>query len=134
MQLIKIQPDVFRAKSLYTLACLRQRKLSMFCIEEESSLLIEAYYEICKELLTSLLFLDGYKTSSHVDLINYLKGKDVISQNHVEFLHMLRKRRNKLVYYGVEVDSYFLTTNKKRIEAIITLLKKTIQKKIKTHQ
>ena len=33
--------------------------------------IIERYYEIIKELLTALMYLDGYKTLSHKKLIDY---------------------------------------------------------------
>ena len=56
MDLIRIKPDKEKAKSLYDLAMLRYKKLPGFDIEKEASLIIESYYEICKELLTTIRF------------------------------------------------------------------------------
>ncbi len=47
-----------------------------------TALIISDYYEIIKELLTALLLLDGYKTLSHKDLIDY------IEKNYKEFSNM----------------------------------------------
>ena len=69
---MKIKPDKERARSLVKLAILRYKKIKTFDEEKESSLIIEGYYETAKELITAILFIDGYKTLSHKDLIEYL--------------------------------------------------------------
>ena len=132
MELIKIEKDKERAKSLFELSMLRYNKIVQFDIEKESSLIAESYYEICKELITSLLFLDGYKTLSHKDLIEYIKinCSNQFSENEIETLDMLRKRRNKIVYYGIFVDISYITRNKPIFEDIIEKLKKIIKEKI----
>ena len=58
MDLIKITPDKERIK-------LQDRK-------RMTALILSDYYEIIKELSTALLLLDGYKTLSHKDLIDYV--------------------------------------------------------------
>ena len=133
MELIKIEKDKERAKSLFELSMLRYNKLAQFDIEKESALIAESYYEICKELITSLLFLDGYKTLSHKDLVEYLKTnyKPSFIENEIEVLDMLRKRRNKIVYYGVFVDGSYIKRNKTVFEGIINKLKKIIGNKLK---
>jgi len=60
--LIKIKQDKEKARSLVKLAKLRIRKFGDNDAEEESMLLIESYYEVAKELITSILFIEGYST------------------------------------------------------------------------
>lgn len=134
MDLIKIEKDKERAKSLFKLSMMRYNKIKFFDIKKESSLIAESYYEVCKELITSILFLDGYKTLSHKDLINYIKTNNYhFAENEIETLDMLRKRRNKIVYYGIFVDSSYIKRNKPIIEEIIIKLKKIIKDKLKVN-
>ena len=132
MDLIKIEPDKERAKSLLQLATLRLSKIPNFDSEKESSLLAESYYEICKELITAILFLDGYKTLSHKDLVQYIKSFKEFGNQEIETLDILRKRRNKIVYYGVFVDNSYIKRNKNIYENIIRKLKNLVEKKLFT--
>ncbi len=131
MELIKIEEDKEKAKSLVKLANLRYSKIDMYDLEKESSLLAEAYYEICKELITAILFCDGYKTLSHKDLIEYIKMHyGEFKEHETEILNTLRIKRNQLVYYGSELPPFYIKKNKMNIEKIITKLKKILNKKI----
>ncbi len=124
MNLMRIQPDKERAKSLIILSELRLKKVEVYDEHTEASLIIEIYYEIAKELITAILFIDGYKTFSHVDLVDYLKtsyNKD-FDEFEIELLDQLRKYRNKIVYYGRFIDSSYLRMNKKNIISIIDKL------------
>ncbi len=133
MELIKIEKDPERAKSLLGLTTLRINKLSNFDTKKESSLLAESYYEICKELITALLFLEGYKTLSHKDLVEYIKVnyKEKFSENEINAIDILRKRRNSIVYYGIFVDSSYIKRNKPVFENVISKLKRVIESKLK---
>ncbi len=75
--------------------------------------IIEEYYEIIKELLTALMYIDGYKTLSHVKLID-----------------TLRKFRIGIVYYGKRISNEFLVNNDKEIKQIITHLIKLVKEKL----
>lgn len=131
MELIKIEPDFEKAKSLAKLANLREKKLNTFDLEHESSLVVECYYEICKELITALLFSDGYKTLSHKALIDYLeKYYSEFSEHDVFLLNSLRKKRNSIVYEGVFVESFFIKKNQKEIYDIIIKLNKLLTRKL----
>ena len=39
-----------------------------------TSIIVEGYYEIIKELIISLMYLKGYKSENHECLISYLKN------------------------------------------------------------
>jgi len=93
--------------------------------------IIEEYYEIIKELITSLMYSEGLKTLSHKALIYYLE------QNYGEFTKQeilladeLRKLRNDITYYGKRVTQEFLINKESQIKEIINKLIKTTNKKI----
>ena len=129
MELIKIEKDKERAKSLYELTKLRQNRINTFNTKKESALITEAYYEICKELITAILFCDGYKTLSHKDLIEYIKNNyKEINEYELETINTLRIKRNKIVYYGSELQPFYINKNKENIEKIIFKLQKILEK------
>ena len=130
--LIKIKPDKERARSLIKLASLRYGKIKTFDEEKESSLIVEGYYEVAKELITAILFIDGYKTLSHKDLIEYLSlnFKNDFSALDIELLDQLRKLRNNIVYYGVFIESSYVKRNKERINNVISKLFKICEKRL----
>ena len=131
--LIKIQPDKERARSLVKLANLRYEKVKTFDEEKESSLIVEGYYEVAKELITAILFIDGYKTLSHKDLIEYLglNFKFDFSELDINLLDQLRKLRNNLVYYGVFIETSYIHRNKEHITKVILKLLDICSKKLK---
>ncbi len=130
---MKIKPDKERARSLVKLAILRYKKIKTFDEEKESSLIIEGYYETAKELITAILFIDGYKTLSHKDLIEYLSlnFKINFSVLEISLLDQLRKLRNNIVYYGVFVEPSFVKRNSKHISNLISILFDICDKKLK---
>lgn len=132
-QIIKIQPDKERARSLIKLARLRYEKIKTFNEEKESALIAEGYYEVAKELMTAILFTDGCKTLSHKDLLEYLetKFKNEFSKLDVELLNQLRILRNKIVYYGEHIEPSYIKRNKKHIFDIILKLFEICEKKVK---
>ena len=131
--LIKIKPDKERARSLIKLAKLRYEKVKTFDGEKESSLVAEGFYEVIKELITSILFIDGYKTLSHKDLVEYIGSnyKDNFSDSDIALLDQLRKFRNKIVYYGIFVEPSYIRRNKENITEIISRLLRICDNKLK---
>lgn len=103
---------------------MRLKKIKLYNEDTEASLIIEIYYEIAKELICAILFIDGYKTFSHLDLISYLKThyNNDFDGFEIELLDQLRKHRNKIVYYGRFIDSSYLRMNKESIISIIDKL------------
>ena len=128
--LIKITLDKERARSLAKLARLRYEKIKTFDEEKDSSLIAEGYYEVSKELMTAILFIDGYKTLSHKDLIEYLgiNFKDHFSYSDISLFDQLRKLRNSVVYYGVFVEPSYVKRNKAHISQLISKLFKICEK------
>ena len=69
-EIFKISKDKERAKDLFEMAKERLELLKLIP-KDKSYKIIEEYYEIIKELLTAIMYLDGYKTLSHIKLIEY---------------------------------------------------------------
>lgn len=113
------------------MATLIEERIRLEDKENMTSLIISDYYEILKELITTILLLDGYKTLSHKDLIDYLKEKyPEFSQNEILVLHKIRTLRNRIVYEGFLVESHYLDRNKDLFKSIIEKLKKIIKSKL----
>jgi len=72
INLIKIEPDKEKAKALFQLSEKRLSKIKFYDEEKESELILEAYYEIAKELMTAIMLCDGWKSMGHEELIIYL--------------------------------------------------------------
>jgi len=133
-RLIEITPDTEKAKSMMNMANTRQEMISTIDSSKYPSLVVEGYYEVIKELMSSILLLDGYKTKgegAHKVLIDYIGNtyKTEFLQSEIYFLDELRKIRNKINYDGFFVNTDYLTRNKKKILGIISKLKEIKQQK-----
>ena len=112
------------------MAALIEERIKLENKENMTSLIISDYYEIIKELITAILLLDGYKTLSHKDLIDYLKEKYLeFSQNEISVLHKIRTLRNRIVYEGFLIESHYLNRNEDLFKLVIEKLKKIIKGK-----
>ena len=132
-EIIKIQPDKERARSLVKQAKIRYEKINTFNEEQDSFLIVEGYYEVAKELITAILFIDGYKTLSHKDLLEYLETKfrNYFSRLDFELLNQLRVLRNKIVYYGEQIEPAYIKRNNKHVLDIISKLLEICERKLK---
>ncbi len=89
------------------------------------------YYEIIKELLTATMYLDGYKTLSHVALIDYFFNHyKELGEKDIKLIDTLRKYRHGIVYYGKKISQDFLTNNEDDIKRIIKILNTFLKKKL----
>ena len=127
MDLIKISSDKEKVKSLIGIANLIEERLKLQDSQKMSSLIIVDYYEIIKELVTAILLLDGYKTLSHRDLIEYI-GKNVseLNQEEISIIDDLRILRNRVSYEGFSIDLDYLIRNEDNFKKIITKLKEIV--------
>ncbi len=129
-QVSRISPDKERARSLLQVVALREKDVSS---KDPilASLIIEDYYEIIKELITAILFIDGFKTTSHELLIGYLKRfYKQFSSSEIYLADQLRIIRNDLVYRGIIVPPGYLPRNKDNILIVIAKLKTVVGQKL----
>ncbi len=127
----KISGDVERAKDLFEMAKERRDIIIKSIPESVPYKLLEEYYEIAVQLVTSITYLEGYKTLSHVALIEFLSKNHGFDYNEIKILDDMRKFRNGTVYYGRKESGNFYINHKKEIKEIIKKLTNLVDKKLK---
>lgn len=128
----KQRPDPEKARGLLMLVELRELKLSSFELPAFATLLAEAYYEVVKELITGILTVDGWKTTSHEMLIGYLaRFCPEYSRAEIVLIDQLRRMRNDIAYRGIMIPPEFLDRNQKSILSVISKLKKTLTQRLR---
>ncbi|GIU68251.1 MAG: hypothetical protein KatS3mg001_101 [Candidatus Pacearchaeota archaeon] len=129
-EIFKISKDKERAKDLFKMAKDRLEIIKILPRDKPYKF-IEEYYEIIKELLTAVMYSDGYKTLSHVKLLDYFVENYEIDDSYAKLIDNLRKFRNDIVYYGKKITEDFLVNNENDIKKIIDMLIKFVEKKLK---
>ena len=78
-------------------------KKVMNIAEDYPTILIEAHYELIKELLTALVNQDGFQSETHYCLFYYVEEKYKDLELDFDFLHELRRTRNEIDYRGIKL-------------------------------
>ncbi len=130
-EIFRITPDRERAADLFEMA--KERiELVKLIPKGMAYRIVEEYYEIAKELLTAIMYIDGHKTLSHVKLIEYFslhyKGLD---DQQLRLIDDLRKQRHGIVYYGKKVRQEFLINHEEEIKKTIKILLLIVGNKLK---
>ena len=130
----KIFPDAERAKSIFRMAL--EREKSIFSLDKKKfpTIVAENYYEVIKELATSLLFLNGIKAigeNAHKEIIDALKKYAGCKDEEISFLQDLRLKRNKSMYECKQINFSYVENNGDLLLKIIDKLKKIVGSKIK---
>ncbi len=128
--IFRISRDADRARDLLKMA---RERLGIIKIlpRDKPYKIVEEYYEIVKEILTSIMYADGYKTLSHKKLIEYFSETCKPDENHVLLIDNLRKFRNDIVYYGKRISENFLINNEGEIKKVIKYLTKVAEDKLR---
>ncbi|MBI4143824.1 hypothetical protein HY486_01085 [Candidatus Woesearchaeota archaeon] len=127
----RIRKDPEQASSLLKMVDLREKNLISLAMPEFSTLRTEAHYEIVKELITAILAIDGWKTTSHEMLIGYVaKNCKEIDASEAALLDQLRHIRNDIAYRGVMITPSYLEVNETHIRKVIEKLKKLVSIKL----
>lgn len=132
MKLERITPDKEKAKSILRMILLINERIKIQNKTKMAALVISDYYEIMKELITAILLVDGYKTLSHKELIEYIdKNYQEFSSHEIFIMDSLRVLRNRVVYEGFFVDSSYLNRNESNFKKIIKKLRNLLVKNLK---
>lgn len=119
-EIFKITKDEKRAKALIEMAQERYRTINNL---KEPYRILEEYYEIIKELITSIMYNSGFKTLSHKVLVEFAeKNISKLSNQEILLIDELRIKRNNIVYYGEKITSEFLKSRESFIRKIIEKL------------
>ncbi|MFH0831829.1 MAG: hypothetical protein V1886_03115 [archaeon] len=131
MELIKITPDKEKARSILKMILLLEERIKGQDKGRMAALIIADYYEIIKELITALLLIEGYKTLSHKDLVDYAKGNyPEINSQEISVIDDLRILRNRIAYEGFFAEISYLNRNESLFKAIIQKLIGLVKKKL----
>ncbi len=128
-EIFRISKSIARAKALREMA---EERLGDIKKEEKTYKKVEQYYEVIKELITALMYLDGFKTLSHKALVLYLKRNYSRSFSEGEFILLdeIRRLRNDILYYGKKIDNIFLVNKESQLKAIISQLMMIVDRKL----
>lgn len=123
--------DLSAARSLFKIANTRikdneQRKRT----DENVPLIIEAYWEIIKQLITAALTLDGYKSYSQACLVSYLQEFYDFSEEELDLIDELRELRNDIDYRGRYLEMDYLDRKEDKIEGIISRLMEEVEERL----
>lgn len=132
MELIKITPDKEKAKSILKMTFLIEERIKGQNKSRMAALIIADYYEIIKELITAVLLIDGYKTLSHKDLVDYIKENySEINSYEISILDDLRILRNRITYEGFFIELSYLNRNESSFKIIIQKLRGLVERKLR---
>jgi len=132
--IIKVKKDVKKVEAMLDLIESRKKSISFLDIKQFSTIVAEMYYEIIKELASSIILLDGFKSvgiQAHKDLVDFLIKYEKISESDIFFINDLRIRRNKSSYEGKNIDLIYLENHEEKINEIIKKLKCLVNNKLK---
>lgn len=128
--IFKISEDIERAKDLFEMANERLEIVIGSIPKRVPYKILEEYYEVVVQLMTSLMYAEGYKTLSHISLINFLSKRKGFNYNEIKILDVMRKFRHGTVYYGRRESGNFYINHKKDIKKIIDKLILIVRKKL----
>ena len=131
-ELIRMTPNPERAKNILQQVKLRLKDASNKDPAEFATLILEAHYEVIKELTTALLAIDGYKTLSHLALIQYLREKypTDFTEQEIRSIDDLRKIRNRIAYEGFMITEDIFSRKEPITKRIISRLQVVVEKKL----
>lgn len=103
-KVLKISPNQERAKSLIASSLRLLNIIEKLKLDKENGFFILTnYYDIILESLLSLLYKKGYQSLDHLSIGYYIK--DVLdNQEFFNIFDKYRKTRNKILYYGRNID------------------------------
>jgi len=128
----KVRENPEQAKALFELANKRLESINKRRKDEYSQFLIESYYEVIKELISSLLSIHGFKSYSHECLVSFIKEyyPAALEDYQLHFLDSMRKLRSDIQYRGADVADDYLERNLSTIEGVIKILNSIVKKEL----
>ncbi|MBU1199806.1 MAG: hypothetical protein KKF46_04995 [Nanoarchaeota archaeon] len=123
----RIQKDKNRANELIKMADLRYEFWKKHHYDKKYvSLVVDGYYEVIKEMLTALLYTEGFKSGNHECLIAFFKHKYPEFDYESDIIYQLKNIRNEISYRGFFVKPEYFEMNKIEFQHIIKTLRKII--------
>ena len=117
------EPDKERSKKMLNMANTRLEFWDKKVEDKFTSLKVEAYYDIIKELIFSKIYKEGYNCTNHICLIAYLNEKMKSFDFEIQKINELRKVRNEINYRGLMIKKEYIERNELEFKNIIKRLK-----------
>ena len=112
----------------------REKSVSDLNLVMFATIATENYYEIIKELATTILLLNGIKATgenAHKEILDSLEKYANFNGEEILIVQDLRIKRNKSMYEGKQISPSYLENNKNALLKIIDKLKKIIRERMK---
>ena len=126
--MITVRPNRNRASSLLKMAERRLEDLKNYPKYKQ----VEEYWDAAKEAILAMLYCRGLHTTSHRELVEWLRKERVIDSRDASVLDMLRKARNGISYYGEREMEAIL--DRHDIDGIVRRLVETARKHVRPIQ
>lgn len=134
MVLIRVSPNIERAKSIYSMSINTLEMISTIDKKKYSSNIIKQYYDVIRELASVLMLLDGFKSigdNAHKETIEYIKEHHKeFDRLHIHLMDELRILRNDISYEGFFIEYDYLERKEKQIKLVINALSSLVKEKL----
>jgi len=131
-EIIRITKDLLRARELQTMALERMNGIIPILPKDKNYKIIEEYYEVLVQIMTGIMYAEGYKTLSHISLIEYLSRRSrELTDNQIKLIDTLRRFRHGTVYYAKKIGEEFLMNHEEEICNVIALLDNILETLLK---
>lgn len=125
----KVEIDHNRINSIIEIAEQRFKVTKLIKHDaNNSSFIIEGYYEVIKELLVAYLLKNGFRSKNHQCLITFFYNKNPNLEFEADLISQMSFFRNRLDYYGEKIPESFYEKNKEDIENIVKLILDLLKK------
>lgn len=126
------KPNPEEAKSLLKMARIRiEDNNDREPTDRNTSLIVESYWEVIKQMTTALLNMEGYKSYSQECLVTFLGEFYDFSESELELMDQVRRLRNDIDYRGEFLDKEYLERNEEEIVRIIGKLDEELEQALK---
>jgi len=130
-EIFSISKDVNHARDLFEMAKERLNIVIAAIPKEVPYKFLEEYYETTLQLITAIMYSDGFKTLSHIKAIEYLNKYQEISSKEIDILDKMRKFRHGTVYYGRKESGNFFINHEEDIKVIINKFIKITERRLR---
>jgi len=129
----KISPDTEKAKALRKMSEKILNRVKETDEEKFPSQVLRDYYDAIRQLMEAVASLNGVKSEgvgAHQKLIDWIVDEYDFSEKKRQFLHQVRKHRNRFEYEGHFIEEGYVKRNKSEFNEIIRKLKNILDQGI----
>lgn len=130
---IRVSPDMAKARSLRLMALDRKRLIGKLKSIRYPIIVAENYYEIIKELIMALLLVEGRKAvgeNAHRDAVIEISKWEILNQTQISLVDDLRIKGNNSYYAGKQIDEVFVENNSRYLDEVIEKLDLSLSKRL----